>query len=197
MKKKCVVLISSVLVIIWMVGVINVNMNVEKVPEKIYPMNVWVKYGDDFYDKETENRSGYSVKVTDAYIMSFDEYLEKHNIIIFRDAELFKAEYIYNVTVEIKNQDNTESGISMLDTVLSTSNNIMQIDYDVFDALYPQLNGSISFSVKPGTEMEFNFPFVVSNAEFEKKCTYDYFVNNEFYLILSRYPVSKSIEVRV
>lgn len=64
-------------------------------------------------------------------------------------------------------------------------------------ALYPQSNGSISFSVKPGTEMEFHFPFVVANADFEKICNYDYLTNNTFYLNLSQYPTENSIEVKV
>ncbi len=197
MKKKLIMIVCAVLSFVWLFSVVNVNIKAERIPEKIYPMNVWVEYGTDFYDKATENREGYWIKVTGVSVTEFDEYLDIHGIKIYRDEELFKPEYIYNVTVVIKNTDNTESGISMLDTTLSSVNNMMQIDYDVFDALYPQLNGSISFSVKPGTEMEFNFPFVVSNREFELKCNYNYFVQNTFKLNLSRYPVSKSIEVRV
>ena len=60
-----------------------------------------------------------------------------------------------------------------------------------------RMNGSISFSVKPGTEMEFHFPFVVANADFEKICDYEYLTNNTFYLNLSQYPVENSIEVKV
>ncbi len=197
MKKKISIVVLCILIFcIWAFNIYRVNSTVETVPQKVHPMGQWVEYGDNFYDKETESRNGYSVKVVDAEVVAFDEFLKQNNISVFKDAELFKPEYIYDVTVIVKNKNNTDSGISMIDTTLNSINNIMQVDFDVFDALYPQLNGSISFSVKPGTEMEFHFPFVVANADFEKICDYDYLTNNTFYLNLSQYPVENSIEIK-
>ena len=198
MKKKISIVVLCILIFcVWAFNIYRVNSTVERVPVKVHSMEQWVEYGDNFYDKATENRNGYSVKVVDAKVVAFDEFLKQNNISVFKDAELFKPEYIYDVTVIVKNENNTDSGISMIDTTLNSINNIMQVDFDVFDALYPQLNGSISFSVKPGTEMEFHFPFVVANADFEKICDYDYLTNNTFYLNLSQYPIESSIEVKV
>ena len=198
MKKKISIVVLCILIFcVWAFNVYRVNSTVERVPVKVHSMEQWVEYGDNFYDKATENRNGYSVKVVNAKIVAFDEFLKQNNISVYKDEELFKPEYIYDVTVIVKNENNTDSGISMIDTTLNSINNIMQVDFDVFDALYPQLNGSISFSVKPGTEMEFHFPFVVANADFEKICNYDYLSNNTFYLNLSQYPIENSIEVNV
>ena len=198
MKKKISIVVLCILIFcVRAFNIYRVNSTVERVPVKVHSMEQWVEYGDNFYDKATENRNGYSVKVVDAKVVAFDEFLKQNNISVFKDAELFKPEYIYDVTVIVKNENNTDSGISMIDTTLNSINNIMQVDFDVFDALYPQLNGSISFSVKPGTEMEFHFPFVVANADFEKICDYEYLTNNTFYLNLSQYPIENSIEVKV
>lgn len=198
MKKKISIVFLCILIFcVWAFNIYRVNSTVERVPAKVHSMEQWVEYGHNFYDKATENRNGYSVKVVDAEIVAFDEFLKRNNISVYKDEELFKPEYIYDVTVVVKNENNTDSGISMIDTTLNSINNIMQVDFDVFDALYPQLNGSISFSVKPGTEMEFHFPFVVANADFEKICDYDYLTNNTFYLNLSQYPMQTSIEVKV
>lgn len=198
MKKKISIVVLCILIFcVWAFNIYRVNSTVERVHVKVHSMEQWVEYGDNFYDKATENRNGYSVKVVDAKVVAFDEFLKQNNISVFKDAELFKPEYIYDVTVIVKNENNTDSGISMIDTTLNSINNIMQVDFDVFDALYPQLNGSISFSVKPGTEMEFHFPFVVANADFEKICDYDYLTDNTFYLNLSQYPIENSIEVKV
>lgn len=198
MKKKISIIVLCILIFcVWAFNIYRVNSIVERVPVKVHSMEQWVEYGDNFYDKATENRNGYSVKVVDAKVVAFDEFLKQNNISVYKDEELFKPEYIYDVTVIIKNKNNTDSGISMIDTTLNSINNIMQVDFDVFDALYPQLNGSISFSVKPGTEMEFHFPFVVANADFEKICDYEYLTNNTFYLNLSQYPIENSIEVKV
>lgn len=198
MKKKISIVVLCILIFcVWAFNVYRVNSTVERVLVKVHPMKQWVEYGDNFYDKARENRNGYSVKVVDAEVVAFDEFLKQNNILVYKDEELFKPEYIYDVTVIVKNENNTDSGISMIDTTLNSINNIMQVDFDVFDALYPQLNGSISFSVKPGTEMEFHFPFVVANADFEKICDYEYLTNNSFYLNLSQYPIENSIEVKV
>ena len=198
MKKKISIVVLCILIFcVWAFNIYRVNSTVERVHVKVHSMEQWVEYGDNFYDKATENRNGYSVKVVDAKVVAFDEFLKQNNISVYKDEELFKPEYIYDVTVIVKNENNTDSGISMIDTTLNSINNIMQVDFDVFDALYPQLNGSISFSVKPGTEMEFHFPFVVANADFEKICDYEYLTNNTFYLNLSQYPIENSIEVKV
>ena len=163
MKKKISIVFLCILIFcVWTFNIYRVNSTVERVPVKVHSMGQWVEYGDNFYDKATENRNGYSVKVVDAKVVAFDEFLKQNNISVYKDEELFKPEYIYDVTVIIKNKNNTDSGISMIDTTLNSINNIMQVDFDVFDALYPQLNGSISFSVKPGTEMEFIFIFAYS-----------------------------------
>lgn len=198
MKKKISIVVLCILIFCaWAFNIYRVNSTVEKVPREVHSMGQWVEYDDNFYDKATENRNGYSVKVVDAKVVAFDKFLIQNNIYVYKDEELFKPEYIYDVKVVIRNENNTDSGISMIDTTLNSINNIMQVDFDVFDALYPQLNGSISFSVKPGTEMEFHFPFVVANADFEKICNYDYFINNTFYMNLSQYPIENSIEVKV
>lgn len=198
MKKKISIVFVCILIFcVWAFNIYRVNSTAERVPVKVHSMEQWVEYSDNFYDKATENRNGYSVKVVDAEVIEFDDFLKQNNISVYKDEELFKPEYIYDVTVIIKNKNNTDSGISMIDTTLNSINNIMQVDFDVFDALYPQLNGSISFSVKPGTEMEFHFPFVVANADFEKICDYEYLTNNTFYLNLSQYPLENSIEVKV
>ena len=198
MKKKISIVFVCILIFcVWAFNIYRVNSTAERVPVKVHSMEQWVEYSDNFYDKATENRNGYSVKVVDAKVVAFDEFLKQNNISVYKDEELFKPEYIYDVTVIVKNENNIDSGISMIDTTLNSTNNIMQVDFDVFDALYPQLNGSISFSVKPGTEMEFHFPFVVANADFEKICDYDYLTNNTFYLNLSQYPIESSIEVKV
>ena len=196
MKKKISIVVLCILIFcVWAFNIYRVNSTVERVPVKVHSMEQWVEYGDNFYDKATENRNGYSVKVVNAKVVAFDEFLKQNNISVYKDEELFKPEYIYDVTVVVKNENNTDSGISMIDTTLNSINNIMQVDFDVFDALYPQLDGSISFSVKPGTEMEFHFPFVVANADFEKIC--DYLANNTFYLNLCQYPIENSIDVKV
>lgn len=197
MKKKLFIIIVCVLMVIcWAINVAVVNSKTEKVPEEIYSMGKWVEYGDNFYDKSTENKNGYSIKVVDAAVKEFDAFLQEKNISVVKDENMSKPQYIYAVTVVVKNENNTKSGLNMIDTTLNSVNNMMQVDFEVFDAMYPQLEGSISFSVRPGTEMEFCFPFAVV-PEFEKICTYDYLTENSFYLNLSQYPIERSIEVHV
>ncbi len=197
MKKAFLIILPIILLGVWTLNIYRLNAETPQINEIVYSIGDWVEYGNNFYDKSTENRNGYSIKVIKAEVIAFDEYLKKHNISVFRDPELFKPQFIYDVSVIVKNKNNTVSGINMIDTTLNSINNVMQIDFDIFDALYPQLSGSLSFSVKPGTEMEFHFPFVVANADFEKICDYNYLKSNTFYLNLSQYPTKQSIEIKV
>lgn len=196
MKKIILIILPIMLLSVWTLNIYTLNNQTPKRSETIFYMGDWVEYGNNFYEKSTENRNGYSIKVIKAEVIAFDEYLKNHHISIFRDAELFTPQYVYDVSVIIKNKNNTTSGINMIDTTLNSINNVMQIDFDIFDALYPQLSGSVSFSIKPNTEMEFHFPFVIANADFEKICDYNYLTSNIFYLNLSQYPTKQSIEVK-
>ena len=108
MKKKISIIVLCILIFcVWAFNIYRVNSTVERVPVKVHSMEQWVEYGDNFYDKATENRNGYSVKVVDAKVVAFDEFLKQNNISVYKDEELFKPEYIYDVTVIIKNENNT------------------------------------------------------------------------------------------
>lgn len=196
MIKKTVACVFAVLLVLWTIGVVKINKSEKEVSKIIYPMGEWVGYENDFYEKSSDTRNGYSIKVVDARVVKYDDFLSERGIEVFKDSESFTPDYIFDVTVIIKNENNTEGGISMIDTTLNSVNDIMQVDFDIFDALYEQLSGSVSFSLKTNTEMEFHFPFKVANAQFQKVCDYEYLTKNIFYLNLSQYPTEKSIEVK-
>ncbi len=197
MKKKIIVsVICIVIVAVWAARVYSLNASTQKPAVKNYNMNEWVQYGDDFfYRSDRENRNGYEIKVTDVNVIKYDDYLKNHNLKVIKGEGTYTPERIFDVTVIIKNIDNTESGITMLDTTLNSVNDRLSIDYEVFDALYPQLSGSVSFSIKPGTEMEFHFPFAVSNEEFEEIYTEKYINSASFHLNISQYPIEKNINI--
>lgn len=196
MVKKTIAVLSAVLLAFWGISVVKTNKNEKEASKIIYPMGEWVCYENDFYEKSSDTRNGYSIKVVDARVVKYDDFLSEQGIKVFKNEESFTPDCIFDVTVIIKNANNTDGGISMIDTTLNSVNDIMQIDFDVFDALYEQLGGAVSFSLKTNTQMEFHFPFKVANAQFQKVCDYEYLTKNTFYLNLSQYPTEKSIEVK-
>ncbi len=197
MKKKiCVALLVFFLLCSWIAQVVYVNKNTEKPIREDYEMNEWVSFGNNyFYRSDRENRNGYEITVTNAELVSYDDFIKSRNLKVVKNELSFIPEKILNVTVIIKNTNNTSSGISMLDTTLNSSVDRLSIDYEIFDALYPQLQGSISFSVKPGTQMEFQFPFAVTNASFQMVYTDKYFHKTDFFLNITQYPVEKNIKI--
>ncbi len=197
MKKKIIItIILFIIFSVWCVNFINLNKKTEAIPEVIYPMNTFVEYKNSFFNSsKRENKNGYSIMVLDAEVIEYNEYVKKHKLKINNGEDVFVPKYVYDVKVKIKNENNKKHGIDMYFTTLNGVNFSMHINDVLWAALYPQLYGSNSFSIKPESEMEFHFPYCVDNEEYEKIIDKEYFLNNKFYLSVSEYPESQKIEV--
>lgn len=183
--------------LLWGVRVYQVNAGISLPETKIYQMGETVPFGKDFYFYSAEIIDGYEVTVLSARLMTYQEFMAEYGQQEDYIAdEWHRPRFVYDVEVEISNrnreEDNTR-GINMINFSLHSVNDILQVNNDLFSMLYPHLDASWGFALRPESSMVMHIPY--GTAGYQKYYTYEGISSTDWYLLLSMYPVKKMILV--
>lgn len=178
-----------------------VNTHALTIPEEIYQMGEWVPLDGNFHYSSSENTKGYSIRITEIALTTYDSYLEKHGITPQYPNAHGNQTSVIDVTIEVKNdREETEpvGGIDFLGTVLiPQANNTYYIcDLGNENSLWPLVQPNITTSriaIKPHTSYVLHVPYVVNliGEEIYRSPITD----TTFDLLVSRLPVEKRIRV--
>ena len=178
-----------------------VNTHALTIPEEIYQMGEWVPLDGNFHYSSSENTKGYSIRITEIALTTYDSYLEKHGITPQHPNAHGNQTSVIDVTIEVKNdREETEpvGGIDFLGTVLiPQANNTYYIcDLGNENSLWPLVQPNITTSriaIKPHTSYVLHVPYVVNliGQEIYRSPITD----TTFDLLVSRLPVEKRIRV--
>lgn len=177
--------------------IVYLNCTAYHFASSVYPIQEWVPLDGDFFYTSAENTQGYSVRVSDAEILSYAEFMRKFG---------FSPDYLSDdsqkdvilVQVDFKNTDNTDGGIFIRD--FNIVNDSCSAYYSKSD-LYMQLanpnfdTSAEGITLLPGTESTLNLVYTtVSRADgvtfLEEHRRDDSLV---MYLNISLYPTKKMI----
>ena len=178
-----------------------VNTHALTIPEEIYQMGEWVPLDGNFHYSSSENTKGYSIRITEISLTTYDGYLEKHGITPQHPNAHGNQTSVIDVTIEIKNdREETEpvGGIDFLGTILiPQANNTYYIcDLGNENSLWPLAQPNITTSriaIKPHTSYVLHVPYVVNLIGEEIYRTP--ITDTTFDLLVSRLPVEKRIRV--
>ena len=204
--KKVAATLLSILILAVFIRIAYVNINAERPVIQVYEMNTEVFYEDNYFEYADENRDGYSITVLSAKILKTEDFLKEQNIKElniptgdeYSDWEKYIPEYVYDVTVHIKNTNCKENGIDMFNTVLATDTAVLKVDEHIWDALYPHLGGSLKFALVENSEETIHLPFAISYSDAceRKAVDNDMLFNCEFQLTISKYPSDIRINIK-
>lgn len=192
------VLISVLFIIGWAVRFHSVNQQAGLRLAKIeyFPMHEKVDLGHNFFYRESENRFGYSVKVNDAKLYPYADYVDELQLTVVPDEYSdYVPDYVYDLEVTVSVDVNDDGGMDMFNTKLISDSLGMRISKPLWDALYPQLGGSYSFRLVNNSEMEMHFPYVLETVQDQSVIDKNALMRRSFYLSLSEYPVKKRINI--
>jgi hypothetical protein len=204
MKNILIILCAVCLAAVWGVRFYYVNSTCEKPQIEIYDSGEMVPVGKNFFLTADDDKDGYEFRVDSASVKTLENFLAENGqpADYFREGNhpaVFVPKYIYDVEVTVRNayNENTDpeaASVSLVTTVLKSANQLLQVHYELFDMLYPQLGGNYGFKLRPDSEMTFHFPFAAIPM-YAEACDLDYFESEQFYLLISMYPVEKLIRV--
>lgn len=153
------VIIGLVAVRIW-----QVNRNALSYPTVHHDMGEWVELDGAFLNYLAEDTDGYAIRVTEATIMSPNEYVERYGE--DPDTSLDNPEAdsrtILRLTVEMRNSDNDTGGFFIQGSLLAPEKT--PVRYIRNGELWHESNRNIDAStlflrIIPGTTFTLNIPF--------------------------------------
>ncbi len=195
MKKHIYFIVTIVIISLWCLRVSAINSKAEKANISIYNKGETVSIGNNFFENNSiEKMDGYTIKVLESKLITADEYIKEKNLkkenLIFADIN-----YFYLVTVAVKNETNDFVGQYGLDfnmCFLQGKNYLLRIDNSAYDAENPDMNGSLSFSLKKGDEKKFVLPFFVLP---DSSPSYERIKSDTPKFVVSLYPNKKMLNI--
>lgn len=209
MKKKWIAGGIAALVILAAIGIriYTVNKNVQVTEKQFYEMGDEVDIGDNiFWYGEKANR--YSVTVNSAKLMSFDEFVTKHELTnvenIFSGEAGMDQKYpemIVDVEITIKNSNLVDTGdltgIMAGEYRLVDGDCRLSRDLRLFALCNPTVGTNPYILLRPDSEMQIVIPFGFSPDDDVWPIPEKRVRNGEFFLAVSLYPVQKNIRVEI
>lgn len=167
-----------------------------------HAMGEWVDLDGAFCDTSTENTKGYFLRVADAQVMSYNQYIEAYAVDGSIAIEGRDTPSIAVLTIDIKNDGHTgEGGLNLFEMYLvpGRMNDYYIEDADLFLLSEAKLQeaGSNGWKVgiKEGSEYQIHVPFIRNESVPE---TYEIQMRDtEFYLYVSNLPQRHSIRISV
>lgn len=200
-------IIGSVMVLLLIFGIgvriwyVNKDLEVQKI--ETYAMGEEVALENNIFFDENEDMSDYSITVKNAEIVTYEEFLDKYQYKendddpLFEDDDMTFPEMIYDIDVIVRNvnkEENLQSGMSFLDYWLINSDLQLQTSSLLYEIANPSLpDGTMQFTLRPDTEMEFHLPFYFQPTSNYNPVSVEEVRNGNLRLVVSLYPVQKEI----
>jgi len=145
-----------------------------------------------------DQMDGYEVRVNGAQVMYLEDFFQKYSVTEEQKAELYEGymvppEALYDITITLKNVDNTETGISFADWVIQSDD----IWCDFHDVLYRIANPGVDTShvaLRTGSEMEFHLIYNLREERFLPE-VWQNIQNYPMWITITCYPVKKMIDL--
>lgn len=168
------------------------------VEKKYETIGEWVPFGDNYYGKNY--LYGYSLRVKSTKTYEPEEYREK---IMDKSSsthpaytEVIKHAYkIYEVEVEVKNENNTGEGLRILALNLVGRDFVGTINTKHFMDVNGYDSDTIGIQITPGTQTTVYLPFVILDSNYREKFTRK-LKTEPMWIMLTAYPERRMARVQ-
>ncbi len=176
-------------------------------PEEHHAMGEWIELEGAFIDSQNETTDGYAMRVTNAELISYREYLDlygEEGVEIPDDPEL-DVKSILCLTLELRNDSEVSGGAILLGEFALIPDG-MPLVYDFDPMLWGKSNSNINqtsflIAVLPGTSTIQHVPYGVGDLDATggiSRRYYDALPAAESYeLVVSNAPVRHVIDIEV
>ncbi len=203
-KKAIIVVLVLVIITLVSVRIWYVNQKAYKFATEEYSVGDWISLDGNFFSsRDAENNDGYSLCVSKAEVITYEEFMQRFGKSTDYLAESSRHDVIL-LTVDVKNEDNEDGGVFIRDMNLF---NAWRSTYYCKNNVYMKIaNPNLpkttdGIKVKPGTEATMYMVYATDGAadgityleKLEAKGT----KNFTMYLNVSRYPILKTIKLNL
>lgn len=164
-----------------------------------HEMGEWVELDGAFCVTSSENTKGYAMKVEEARIMSYNEYVEAYANDGSQPVDGMDTPCLAVLTIDIRNDGHVgEGGLNLFEMYLipARSNDYFIEDADLFLMSEVKLReagaNGWTVGIKDGTEYQIHLPYILNDMN---NCYTTQMKDTEFSYYISNLPVRHSIQV--
>jgi|GEM_PF-6950620 len=168
--KKILYILLCIVALMWMIRVIYIQKVYAKIlsQDNVYEYEnngEYIPFGDNYTAfGEFENLDGYYIKVNDIEFYDVKTYMEdivKTDEMRYYDESVVYG--VYEVTVSIKNDGNSNDGIRLPSIELKSDDYVCYVNYDWYMLINDMVDeeGSLA-NVEKGCEKEYKLPFMLT-----------------------------------
>jgi hypothetical protein len=175
----------------------SVNMAVELPLEESYEEGEFVEIGDNYFYQEREKNTGYGIKVISSKFVPYADYVAAYGQDETYLDEGYRPEYVLDIELTIRNSNTDEEvgrGFDFVQMVAIASNEIFQVNNELWTLVRPDLAGELGIRVRPGTEYTVHLPYT-RPASMDRVSSPKKLLTKDFHLLLSLYPTKKVIRL--
>lgn len=220
-KKAIAVVLIAASVVAFCARVAFVNAEAQHLEIQTYEIGEEVDLDGSFLEYATENTAGYSIRVTDARIMTSREYAEAYGVVEDVDGRLAsisqalgagdvegapaldeKTEIVLDI--EVTNADNDDGYLMALSWRIipeKTRDAAFQPDFDLWGLANPAMGEQIGFTIRSGSSMSLHIPFKRDIVRPPLKSNgYSYIAvaqSESYYFQVSNVPVRRVVDLGV
>lgn len=200
-RRLVLVTLSAVLLVLVISRIIWLNFSTSLSETiQIYEVGDTVDFDNCFFYSKSESAPGYSIEVISYEITSYEDFVTKNGaeidyIPLVSEDGVMRPQYVFDVEARLINENNTDSYLLADNFFIQYPNEILRVNYDLWSLVTPQLDGSISFKLRPNSDFVVHFPFVV-NAEYFSFYEEEYTAMLErqnCYFVVTQYPIKKLV----
>ena len=191
----CAIAVGVVMRIAW------INDTALKLPAvETHEMHENVSFDGAFLSLASENTSGYSVNVTNAEKMSYNEYIERYGLDKSKTFEGLDSLSLICLEIEVGNIGNSDGGIFLFECNLvpERKNTYYIADTWLWAESEPAItDGSMRYiKIAPDSTYTIHVPYKTNIRDEEEQTEYKRVIeDSEFNLYLSNMPIRKEIHV--
>lgn len=159
-----------------------------------YGMNEIVDFGEDLINFEL--LSGYSIRIDDAHIIDYEEYVDFLGVTRSNLTETNPPEKVCIVAATIFNEYSDAQGVFLPYITLYGVDFFTDWNSELIDLANPVLDGALGIALSPCTSYTVYIVYNLREDQFTSK-TWDNIENEQFMLQLTQNPISKSIKLMI
>lgn len=196
-RKTFLIILSVVIIAVIFIRIGYINADKEEMVVDIQNMQQWIALDGNYMAIDLEKTDGYSVKVNEAELYEYSDYLDKYGIDDSGETDIsyLKPGKVLELEVVVKNPTNEEGYISLGNWMVMNET----LDYDIvirpelLNYSMPELRDKSIDSVKfkLGSEYVMTLPFLLEDF---------YEINGDeciFYLYVTRWPERKVVKINL
>ena len=168
----------------------TVNQVIKSAPIEKYSMGEEVEMQKDILINYT--MEGYSVKVNQAEVLSYEEFLEKYHA---KDEYTYVPDKVYDVEITLRNINAAnETGINLTEFYIQGLAVCASVETNLCDIANPELKGAYAIALRENSELTIHLPFALYKENFRTDIWSD-LENFDMYFVATLYPKKKIVQI--